>query len=113
MRDKRKRETLYAGHSGLIRLAYSVSTVIDRFQAAKKQSEPFQQFIPRRVQQTGPSASRPVINSRREEQKASVAVHIHLHKDWQSGYHTQSQPTEGRPNLRMVFDAQAAKGKKT
>lgn len=47
----------------------AVSSVVDSFQAVKKQLEAFQQFIPRRVHQAGPSTSRPVPISRREELK--------------------------------------------
>lgn len=58
-----------------------VSSVINRFQAVKKQSEVFQLFIPRWIHQAGPSTSRPVPISRREELKVSVGPRFPLRKD--------------------------------
>lgn len=58
-----------------------MSSIIDGFQAVKKQSEVFQLFIPRWIHQAGPSTSRPVPISRREELKVSVGARLTPRKD--------------------------------
>lgn len=62
--DQRIRKDLPAGcpNLAILRVLFSVhtiSTIMDRFQVAKKQSQVFRQFISRWVQQAGPSTSRP------------------------------------------------------
>ncbi|XP_067245130.1 uncharacterized protein, partial [Chanodichthys erythropterus] len=89
----------------------AVTTVVERFQEAKKQSAAFQRFIPRKPRIPPPEADerdqpRPSTSSsahHRAQQKISVAARAPPQRAWGSGRPAQPKPSRGRTDLRAVI----------
>lgn len=81
----------------------SVSTVVTRFKEVKKHEEAFVQFLPRRTQGEGPSATqpRPGPSKAREVKKQSVAERAPPRRDWGQARRAQQPP---KPDLRTIIN---------
>ena len=81
----------------------SVNTVVDRFREVKKHEEAFVQFLPRRTQGEGPSATqpRPGPSKTREVKKQSVADRAPPRRDWGQVRRAQQPP---KPDLRTFIN---------
>lgn len=93
----------------------AVDEVVERFQEAKKQSEAFKKFLPRRVQPPGAAGReqpQPSSSSYRAQQKESVASRAPPQKHWRQTKHSQPKPSKSKPDLRTVLQAKKASAQK-
>ncbi|XDV19573.1 hypothetical protein PO909_025020 [Leuciscus waleckii] len=81
----------------------SVNTVVTRFREVKRYEEAFVQFLPRRTQGEGPSATQPLPgpSRSREVKKQSVASRAPPSKNCGQAHHAQQPP---KPDLRTIIN---------
>ncbi|ROL45180.1 hypothetical protein DPX16_8309 [Anabarilius grahami] len=95
----------------------AVTSVIERFQEAKKLAVAFQKLLPHRSQVPGTAGQEQSLpstsSSYRAQQKVSVATRAPPQKVWGSGWLSQPKPSKDKTDLRTIIISKKASAKKS